>query len=57
MAEAQGQTAIALVDFGDAGGQVLALSDLGLLDLYNPRESERDNLDFLRNLVQYARGR
>lgn len=57
LADAQGEAAIALVDFGGAGGQVLALSDLGLLDPYNPRESERDNLDFLRNLARYARGR
>ena len=57
LAEAQGQTAIGLVDYGGEGGQVLALSDLGSLDLYNPREGERDNLDFLRNLARYARGR
>jgi hypothetical protein len=57
LAEAQGEAAMALVDVGSAGGQVLALSDLGMLDLYNPRETERDNLDFLRNLAGYARQR
>jgi len=57
LAEAQGQVAVGLMDYGSAGGQVLALSDLGSLDLYNPREGERDNLDFLRNLARYARDR
>jgi hypothetical protein len=57
LAEAEGQTAIGLMDYGGAGGQILALSDLRLLDLYNPNESERDNLDFLRNLARYVRGR
>jgi hypothetical protein len=57
LADAGGEAAVGLVDYGDAGGQVLALSDLGLLDLYNPRSSERDNLDFLRNLARYVRER
>ncbi len=57
LAEAQGQTAVGLMDYGGAGGQVLALSDLGSLDLYNPRESERNNLDFLRNIIGYVRDR
>ena len=57
LAQAQGQPAVALVDYGEAGGQVLALSDLGLLDLYNPGEGGRDNLAFLRNLARYVRGR
>ena len=57
LADAQGQTAVGLLDYGGAGGQVLALSDLELLDLYNPREGERDNLDFLRNLARYAHSR
>lgn len=57
LAEVQGQTAVGLLDYGGAGGQVLALSDLASLDLYNPRENERDNLDFLRNLARYVRGR
>jgi len=57
LAEAQGQPAVGLVDYGEAGGQVLALSDLSSLDLYNPRQSERDDLEFLRNLARYARDR
>lgn len=57
LAEAQNRPAICLGNYGGAGGQVLALSDLGMLDLYDPREGERDNLDFLRNLVRYASGR
>ena len=56
LADAQGQVAIGLMDYGEAGGQILALSDLALLDLYNPRETERDNLEFLRNLARYASG-
>jgi len=56
LANAQGQVAVGLMNYGDKGGQVLALSELGLLDLYNPRESERDNLEFLRSLARYARG-
>ncbi len=57
LADAQGQAAVGLVDYGNVGGQVLALSDLQLLDLYNPRSSDRDNLDFLRNLTRYIRER
>jgi hypothetical protein len=57
LAEAQGEPAIALLDVGSAGGQILVLSDLGLLDLSNPGEGERDNLDFLRNLASYVRRR
>jgi hypothetical protein len=57
LAQVNGETAIGLTDYGGAGGQVLALSDLGSLDLYNPGEGERDNFDFLRNLARYARGR
>ena len=57
LADAQGQVAVGLMDYGETGGQVLALSDLALLDLYNPRESERNNFEFLRNLAHYASGR
>lgn len=57
LAEAAGEVAAAVLDVGSAGGQVLALSDLGFLDPYNPREGERDNLEFLRNLARYARER
>jgi hypothetical protein len=57
LAEVEGQVALGLVDFGGAGGQVLILSDLGLLNLYDFREHERDNFAFLRNLASYARDR
>ena len=57
LAELDGQTALGLVDYGSAGGQVLILSDLGSLDLYDFREHERDNFVFLRNLARYARDR
>jgi hypothetical protein len=57
LAEVAGQAALGLVDYGEAGGQVLALSDVGSLDLYDFRRHERDNLNFLRNLARYARDR
>lgn len=57
LAELEGQAALGLVDYGAAGGQVLILSDLGSLDLYDRREHERDNFTFLRNLASYAQDR
>jgi hypothetical protein len=57
LAEVNGESAVGLVEVGGAGGQVLALSDLATLDLYSPRGTERDNLDFLRSLARYARDR
>ena len=57
LADAQGEVAIGLMEYGAAGGRVLALSDLQLLDLYNPRSTDRDNLDFLRNLARYVHER
>jgi hypothetical protein len=57
LAEVGGQAALGLVDYGGAGGQVLILSDLGSLDLYDFRHHEIDNLAFLRNLARYARDR
>ena len=54
LAWADGKIVIGLVDYGDAGGQVLALADLGLLgnDMGTPR-----GLRFWQNLAQYARTR
>jgi hypothetical protein len=49
------EAVLALVDHGGAGGQVLVLSDLGSLDLYDFRQHETDNFAFLRNLASYAR--
>jgi GNAT superfamily N-acetyltransferase len=46
--------ALGLVDYGGAGGQVLIMSDLGSLDLYDFREHEIDNFAFLRDLARYA---
>jgi hypothetical protein len=57
LAEMGGKAALGLVDYGEEGGQVLALSDVGSLDLYNPRQEGRDNFAFLRNLARYARDR
>jgi hypothetical protein len=57
LAEVGGQAALGLVGYGGAGGEVLVLSDLGSLDLYDFGYDERDNLTFLRNLARYARDR
>jgi hypothetical protein len=54
LAWADGKVVIGLVDYGDAGGQVLALADIGLLgnDTGMPR-----GLRLWQNLAQYARVR
>jgi hypothetical protein len=57
LAEVNGQAALGLVDYGAAGGQVLVLSDLGLLKLYDRGQNERDSIALLRNLARYARER
>jgi hypothetical protein len=57
LAEMGGLAVLGLVDYGEAGGQVLALSDVGSLDLYDSRQDGRDNFAFLRNLARYARDR
>jgi hypothetical protein len=57
LAEVNGQAALGLVDYGTAGGQVLILSDLGMLDLIALMPPERDNLTFLRNLARFKRDR
>ncbi len=57
LAEIDGQTALGLVGYGDAGGQVLALADLGMLDLYDFGRRDSDNFSFLRNLARFAHGR
>ncbi len=57
LAEINGQVVLGLVDFGEAGGQVLALSDLGMLDLYDFGMRDHDNFVFLRNLARFARER
>jgi hypothetical protein len=58
LAEVDGTPVAALVDYGPAGGQVLALADVGILGFAGPdRPPPRDNFYFLRNLARYARGR
>ena len=57
LAEVEGRTALGLVDYGEVRGQVLILSDLGLLDLYDFKNHDRDNFTFLGNLARYARDR
>jgi hypothetical protein len=51
------QAALVLVDYGQEGGQVLALSDLGSLDLYDRRDDNDKNQKFLLNLARYVRDR
>jgi hypothetical protein len=53
LAQAEGQPVLALVDYGEAGGQVLVLADLGILG----SRGEPHNLPFWRNLARYARSR
>jgi hypothetical protein len=54
LAESEGEPAVALLDHGDAGGQVLVLADVGIL---GSAGGEPQNLTFWRNLAQYARSR
>jgi hypothetical protein len=46
--------AVGLVEYGDAGGEVLALADFGILHVHH---AASQNLAFLRNLARYARER
>ncbi|MGD8627037.1 MAG: alpha/beta fold hydrolase, partial [Anaerolineae bacterium] len=57
LAEVDGQPAVALVEYGEAGGQVLVLADVGILGFAGHEPSESRNLTFLRNLARYARTR
>jgi hypothetical protein len=54
LAWAGGQPNAALVDYGGAGGQILALADVGVLATDG---GEPANLDFWLNLAAYARSR
>jgi hypothetical protein len=54
LAWAGGEPAMALIDSGDAGGQVLILADVGMLATDG---GEPANLDFWLNLAEYARAR
>jgi len=51
LALADGEPAIALVDYGDEGGQVLIVADIGILFDYGRGGR---NLAFLKNLAAYA---
>jgi pimeloyl-ACP methyl ester carboxylesterase len=55
LARVNGRPAVGLVEYGEAGGQVLVLADVGILGFAGPGPSEGDNLTFLRNLARYAR--
>ncbi len=57
LAESGGRVALGLVDYGEVGGEVLAVSGLGALDPYDFTRHERGNFVFLRNLARYARNR
>jgi hypothetical protein len=54
LAEVDGTPAVGLVDYGEAGGQVLVLADVGILGFAGFEPPERDNFYFLRNLARYA---
>ncbi|MBN1137564.1 MAG: M20/M25/M40 family metallo-hydrolase [Anaerolineae bacterium] len=55
LADVGRKPAVGLVDYGEAGGQVLVLADVGILGFAGPEASEGGNFDFLRNLGRYAR--
>jgi hypothetical protein len=57
LAEVNGMPVIGLVNYGEAGGQVLVLVDVGILGIRGLGPSEGDRLSFVRNLAQYARNR
>ena len=54
LASAGGGPALALVEVGEAGGQILALADVALL---SAGWSEPQNLTFWQNLARFARSR
>ncbi len=54
LAQVGGQPAVALFDFGPAGGQVLVLADVGIL---GSSFGQPQNLPFWQNLADYARSR
>jgi hypothetical protein len=54
LAQVGGEVAVGLVDYGEAGGQVLVLADVGML---GNAEGEPVNLPFWLNLARFARER
>jgi hypothetical protein len=57
LAEVGGSPVVGLVDFGEAGGQVLVLADVGMLGYAGFMPPEGDNLGFFQSLARYARTR
>jgi hypothetical protein len=55
LAETRGRTAAGLIGYGGAGGEVLVLADLGMLQPVQFMPPQTDNLNFFRNLAAYAR--
>jgi hypothetical protein len=55
LAEVDGRPVVGLVDYGEAGGQILVLADVGILGFAGHEQAGRDNLAFVRNLARYAR--
>ncbi|MGB3717704.1 MAG: M28 family peptidase [Candidatus Promineifilaceae bacterium] len=54
LAEFDETPVMGLVDYGESGGQVLVLSDVGILGIVEALSKESDNFTFLRNLARYA---
>ncbi len=57
LAEVGEKPAVGLVDYGEAGGQVLVLADVGILGFAGHEQEGQDNLPFVRNVARYARTR
>lgn len=55
LAATGGEPAAGLVGYGEAGGEVLVLADVGMLNLAAFVPPATDNLGLLRNLAAYAR--
>jgi len=56
LARAGGNSVVALIPFGDQGGEVLVVGDLGIFDRQRD-EGQAANLDFWLNLAEYAQER
>lgn len=56
LARAEGKSVVALIPFGNKGGEVLVVGDLGIFDR-QPDEGRAANLDFWLNLAEYAQER
>jgi hypothetical protein len=55
LAQEDGKVMAGLVTYGNAGGQVLALADVGMMG--NAASTASRNLTFWQNLARYARSR